>query len=357
MPSSRRRSTPTSSEVALRAGVSRTTVSFVLNDVRSRGISEETRQKVLDAARDLRYEPHAAARVLAGGRTGTIAVVIPASDHLHVDAYLPRVLATVNDCCHALGYKVLLEIADDQGKSKNAFVNLVRSKRIDGLVVVNPRDDDLPGIRRLVEQGFPVVVPSNGTESFYTRRTLVDDIACARLVTEHLVGLGHRRIAHIGFASTDYVAVRLRQEGYMQILREHGIEFDPALVEYAAISAQSGYTAMQRLLARKVEFTALFAGNDTIAFGAMRALYEAQLRIPEDVAVVGYDDIPLAAFAVPPLTTLRIDPVSQGREAVDMLIARMAGEAYEAPESAYAFELIVRQSCGTPKKRRNARKP
>ena len=357
MPSSRRRSTPTSSEVALRAGVSRTTVSFVLNDVRSRGISEETRKKVLDAARDLRYEPHAAARVLAGGRTGTIAVVIPSSAHLHVDAYLPRVLGTVNDCCHAVGYKVLLEIADDQGKSKNAFVNLVRSKRIDGLIMVNPRADDLPGIRRLAEQGFPVVVPGNGADAFYTRQTMVDDIACARLVTEHLVSLGHRRIAHIGFASTDYVAVRLRQEGYQQILREHGIEFDSVLVEYAEISAQSGYAAMQRLLARKVDFSALFAGNDTIAFGAMRALYEARLRIPDDVAVAGYDDIPLAAFAVPPLTTLRIDPVSQGRDAVDMLIARMTGESYEASETAYAFELIVRQSCGAARKRPDSDSP
>ena len=107
-----RRATPTSSEVAKRAGVSRTTVSFVLNDVRSMGISEETRQKVLQAANELGYEPNAAARILAGGSTGTIAVVIPRSDHLHVDAYLPRLLCTINDRCHRQGYKVLLESAD-----------------------------------------------------------------------------------------------------------------------------------------------------------------------------------------------------------------------------------------------------
>ena len=159
-----RRATPTSSEVAKRAGVSRTTVSFVLNDVRSMGISEETRQKVLQAANELGYEPNAAARILAGGSTGTIAVVIPRSDHLHVDAYLPRLLGIINDCCHIHGYKVLLEAADDQFKDPGAFMNLVKGKRIDGIIVVNMRSVEYEYVRKLAKQGFPVVVAGNGLE-------------------------------------------------------------------------------------------------------------------------------------------------------------------------------------------------
>lgn len=342
-----RRTTPTSTEVARRAGVSRTTVSFVLNDVRSMGISEETRQKVLDAARELGYKPNAAARSLAGGGTRTVAVVIPRSDHLHVDAYLPRLLSAVNDRCHAHGYRVLLESLETQGgKTNGAFVDLVRSKRIDGLIVVNMRSTERLLVRNLCEQGFPIVVPGNGLEPFFSRNVSVDDVLHARRVTQHLLDLGHRRIAHIGFAPEEFEAVALRRAGYQSTLAEAGIEPDPMLVAYADISARSGYEAMQRLLQRKAEFSALFAGNDTIAFGAMRALQEAELSIPRDIAVVGYDDIPLAAFANPPLTTLRIDPVIQGEEAVDMLLAQIQGEEYRPLEEPYEATFIIRESCG-----------
>ena len=341
-----RRSTPTSNEVAKRAGVSRTTVSFVLNDLRTKGISEETRQKVLDAANQLGYEPHAAARSLAGGSTGTIAVVIARSDHLHVDAYLPRLLSIVNDCCHAHGYKVLLEAVDDQFKDSGAFMNLVKSKRIDGLIVANMRSVECNYVKQLAKQGFPVVVPGNGLESFYSRCTGDDDVVLAKRVTKHLVDLGHRRIAHLAFAPQEFEAVILRRAGYEKALEEAGIAPDPNLVAYADISAHSGYDAMKQLLEREANFSALFAGNDTIAFGAMKALKEAGRRIPQDVAVVGYDDIPLAEFASPPLTTLRIDPVTQGREAVDMLLAQMNGETYARLEVPYETCFVVRDSCG-----------
>lgn len=324
-----RRATPTSSEVAKRAGVSRTTVSFVLNDVRSMGISEETRQKVLQAANELGYEPNAAARILAGGSTGTIAVVIPRSDHLHVDAYLPRLLGIINDCCHIHGYKVLLEAADDQFKDPGAFMNLVKGKRIDGIIVVNMRSVEYEYVRKLAKQGFPVVVAGNGRDSFYSRNTSEDDTITSRRVTRHLIDLGHRRIAHLAFASKEFEAVTLRHAGYRKTLEEAGIEPDPNLVAYADISARSGYDAMKRLLERERDFTALFASNDTVAFGAMKALKEAGYRIPQDVAVAGYDDIPLAEFASPPLTTLRIDPDTQAREGVAMLLAQMNGETYQ----------------------------
>jgi len=342
-----RRSTPTSSEVAKRAGVSRTTVSFVLNDLRTKGISEETRQKVLQAASEMGYEPHSAARILAGASTGTIAVIIPRSDHLHVDAYLPRLLSSVNDCCHAHGYKVLIEAADDQFKDPGAFMNLVKGKRIDGLIVVNMRSVDCNYVRLLTQQGFPVVVPGSGLESFYSRYTGDDDVILAKQVTKHLTDLGHRRIAHLAFASQEFEAVSLRRAGYESALEEAGIVPDPSLVAYADISARSGYSAMKELLARGVDFTALFAGNDTIAFGAMKALKEAGRRIPQDVAVVGYDDIPLAEFASPPLTTLRVDPMTQGREAVDMLLALMNGETYARLEIPYDTCLVIRDSCGS----------
>lgn len=336
----------TCGEVALRAGVSRTTVSFVLNDLRNKGISETTRQKVLDAASDLGYQPNAAARTLAGGSTGTIAVVIASADHLLYDAYLPRLLCTINDRCHRQGYKVLLESADEQLKRPGAFMDLVRSKSIDGLIVANMRTVDGQYVRKLSEQGFPIVVPGNGIEPFYSRCASNSDEKSAYVATRHLVDLGHRRIAHIGFTSNVFDVVIQRRAGYEAALMEGGIVPDPKLIAYANISAESGYLAMKKLLKRTRDITALFAGNDTVAFGAMRALDEAGLRIPDDVAVVGYDDVPLAAYVNPPLTTLRTDPIEQGEGAVDLLMARINGEAYERLEESYATELVIRQSCG-----------
>ena len=342
----RRRIAPTSAAVAERAGVSRTTVSFVLNDVRSMNISEATRLKVLEAARELGYEPHAGARSLAGGITGTLAVLIPRSDHLHVDAFLPRLLSAVNDRCHVYGYKVLLEAADDQGKAPGAFMNLARGKRVDGLVIGNMRAAERPFVEMLHTDGFPVAVPGNGIDAFHTRSGGSDDIVQARLITQHLLALGHQRIAHVAFAAAEFEVVTLRRTGYEQALRGSDIEPDPSLVAYGDVSAQSGYIAVRAMLERRATFTALFAGNDTIAFGAMRALLEAGLRVPQDVAVVGYDDIPLAPFAAPALTTMLTDPIARGHEAVDMLHGQMTGVPYRRQTKPYLARLVVRESCG-----------
>ena len=343
---SSKRTRATGAEVAVLAGVSRTTVSFVLNDVRNKGISEITRQKVLDAASDLGYQPNAAARTLAGGRTGTIAVVIACADHLHYDAYLPRILNTINERCHKYGYKVLIESADEQIKQAGAFMDLVRSKSIDGLIVANMRTVDGQYVRQLSEQGFPIVVPGNGIEPFYSRCASNCDESAAYVATKHLIDLGHQGIAHIPFSSDIFDVVVQRRAGYERALNEHGISPDPNLLAYANVSAQSGHAAMKKLLKRTRNFSALFAGNDTVAFGAIRALDEAGLNTPRDVAVVGFDDVPLAAFVTPPLSTLRTDPVLQGKEAVDLLMARISGESRKRPEKCYEIPLIIRKSCG-----------
>lgn len=333
-------------EVALRAGVSRTTVSFVLNGLRNKGISETTRLKVLDAANELGYQPNAAARSLAGGSTGTIAIVIASADHLLYDAYLPRLLCTINDRCHQHGYKVLLESADEQLKRPGAFMDLVRSKCIDGLIIANMRTVDGQYVRELSEQGFPIVVPGNGIDPFFSRCASKSDEKSAYIATKHLVDLGHQRIAHVAFASKVFDVVIQRQAGYEKALAEAGCAPDPKLVVYGNINAESGYVAMKKLLKRTRDFSALFAGNDTVAFGAMRALDEAGLRIPDDVAVVGFDDVPLAAYVNPPLTTLRTDPIEQGEGAVDLLMARINGEPYERLEESYETRLVIRKSCG-----------
>nr|WP_315247326.1 LacI family DNA-binding transcriptional regulator [uncultured Albidiferax sp.] len=342
------KSPPTSSEVARRAGVSRTTVSFVLNNVRDQGISEATREKVLAAARDIGYEPNAAARTLAGGSTSTVALVIPKASHLYVDVFLAHLVASINEECHRYGLKMLIESSDDEGREPGAFVDLVRSRRIDGLIVVNPSLAGRQYLSSIADAGIPLVVFGTGMPDVGRYHTTGNDTSlAAKLAVNHLVSLGHTQIAFVNFAQPEYLAVNERERGWREAMADNGLPIHPAWCAYADISAASGYRATQELLARKVPFTALFAGNDTIAFGAIRALKEAGLRVPEDIALVGYDDIPMAEFATPPLTTVRSDTIALGREAMAMLRALLRGEDVQnSPQPVVATHLVVRESCG-----------
>ncbi|WP_244130827.1 LacI family DNA-binding transcriptional regulator [Burkholderia pyrrocinia] len=342
----------TSTQVAQLAGVSRTTVSFVLNGVTGMGISEETRERVMTAARQLGYVPNAMARSLASGSTKTIALLMPHGDHVHVDvdAYLPRFLAGLSVACHAHGYKVMLEPVQETDRP-GAFLDLVDSGRIDGLAVLNPRRLDEGHLHELAEKGFPLVVfGSNLAEQRTVCAIGVDNRAAARQATEHLLGLGHERIAHIGFASEDYQVVRDRLDGFRQAMAMHHVDARPEWIAFADYSSQSGYDAMRAMLAGSPRMTALFAGNDTIAFGAMAAIREAGLRIPEDIAIVGYDDIPLAAFATPPLTTVRTEPFQEGRDAAATLVGIISGDSPDGLHTRDIAPLIVRQSCGANRK-------
>jgi LacI family transcriptional regulator len=338
---------PTSSAVARRAGVSRTTVSFVLNNVMDQGISETTRERVLAAAREMGYTPNAAARMLVSGRAGTVGLVIPKASHLYVDVFLAQLVACLNEECHRNGLKLLIESTEDEGREPGGFVNLVRSSRIDGLIVVNLRLSEHEHLLRIRDAGIPLVVFGGGPD-LQDFNTIGNDTGkSARKAVMHLLELGHRRIAYVSFAPRGYRSVNQREQGWRDALASQGIEPEPGWIEYADISAHSGYLATQRLLARGARFTALFAGNDTIAFGAIRALNEAGLRIPQDVALIGYDDIPLAEFATPPLTTMRSDAVGHGKDAMTMLLAQLQGKpdavALHAERDA---ELVIRRSCG-----------
>jgi DNA-binding LacI/PurR family transcriptional regulator len=339
---------PTAAEVARRAGVSRTAVSFVLNNVMDQGISAATRERVLQAARELGYEPNAAARMLVSGTTGTVALVIPKASHLYVDSFLAQLVASINEECHRHGLKLLIESTEDESREPGSFVNLVRSRSIDGLIIVNLRTADRGYLERLREAGIPLVLFGAGVMDVEDVPTMGYDTGkSAQVATEHLISLGHERIAYVSFAQREYHAVGERERGWRAALEARGIEVDPAWVEYADIDAHSGYLATQRLIARNVGFTALFAGNDTIAFGAIRALNEAGLRVPHDVALMGYDDIPLAAFASPPLSTMRSNPVGHGRDAMQMLLAQMNGTTFQADlQVERVAQLVIRESCG-----------
>lgn len=334
----------TSQDVADRAGVSRTTVSFVLNNSHVENVSEATRRRVLRIARDLGYVPHAAARSLAGGRTGTLGLIVNDARVISVDTFVPLMLHGLYDVCREQNYRLLLETAEFDDPAR-AYQQLVHAKQIDGLVVLNPTPDDRE-LYALVESGYPVAI----VDQFpHPRSLLVGANAIPSMVyqtTSHLLALGHQRIGFIHFMPVREPELDRRYSGYRDAILAAGQSVDQRLVRYAAFDAASGYDRMRSILESDAAITALVAGNDTIAIGAMAAIRDAGLQVPEDIAVIGHDDIPVARYTIPALSTVRVPAEEIGRECGNLVIRMLNGERIEHLVMTLHPELVVRESCG-----------
>jgi LacI family transcriptional regulator len=331
-----------SRDVATLAGVSRTTVSFVLNDRPDANISAATRERVRAAAAQLGYQPHAAARGLAGGRSHTIGLVLRQSpEQVAEDALLAETLRGISGAARAHGYRVLVE---PFGAHDGDYGDLIRSNRADGLVISGPRVDDAE-LQLLAAAGAPIVVQGS-LPGLDAPSVDVDNAAAARGAVRHLLDLGHRRIACVTNASLSYTAARDRLHGYRAALADAGIAPEDALVAQADFSAASGRRAMAQLLERD-GITAVFVASDVVALGAIAAIREAGRRVPDDISVVGFDDIPLAAYFDPPLTSIRLPAHDLGRAVGSALLDRIAGRAVAA-RTVLPTELVVRSSTGPP---------
>jgi DNA-binding LacI/PurR family transcriptional regulator len=334
----------TSVDIARHAGVSRTTVSFVLNQVP--GVLPATRDKVLKAAQKLGYVPNSAARMLVSGRNNTLGLVISRPDLLLVDAFIPRLLYGIERVCNDCGYKLLVD-AVDEASNTNPYLDLAHGKRIDGLIVLNPRTDDR-GLIQLIDKGFPlVIIGSTGHPK--ENSITVDLLPAGRAATNHLLALGHRRIAHISFAPLSYLGARARYRGYREALKKARIRFDKKLLVTGDFSSESGFEAMKQLLQGEVIPTAVFVGNDTLAIGAMAAIRAAGLAVPGDISVVGFDDLPFAAFSNPALTTVRVPASQLGEHAARAAIELLNGKPVGIKRGVASLELIVRESSARPK--------
>jgi DNA-binding LacI/PurR family transcriptional regulator len=339
----------TSHDIAKAAGVSRTTVSYVLSNRLGVSVSGKTRRRVLATARRLGYVPNSAAAMLVTGRSKSIGLVLARPELLGVDGFIPIMVHGLNEVCSARDYRLLMEAVADPPRVDD-YLDLAKSKRVDSMIILNPRKGD-PALRKVIETSFPVLV-AGSAEQPEESAIGTQDRQGARKATEHLLSLGHKRVAHISYASLNYHGALLRLEGYRQALQGAKIPFDPRLFAEGDFTAQSGYDAMRRILASGLRPTALFAGNDTIATGAMLALREAELSVPEDLAVVGYDDLPIASYTCPPLTTIRTHPFEQGKLLAEAAIALMNNEKVGSQQDVLPLELVIRSSCGARDNRR-----
>lgn len=336
---------PTSADVARLAGVSRTTVSFVLNGREDISISEETRKRVADAAEELGYHPSAPARQLAGGVSLTLGLVLRQSpEHVAADALLPETLRGLAAAARAADYRVIVEALPP---GEGSYEDLLRSRWADGVVVSGPRGDD-HALDSLVADGFPVVVQGDLPD----RRVPmvdVDNRSGARHAVDYLVARGHRRIGCITNAPLAYTAAAERVAGYRDALETAGIPYDQDLVVEGDFDAASGHAAAELLLERAPDLAAIFAASDVVAFGAIGALRAQGRLVPGDVSVVGFDDIALAAYSDPPLTTIRLPARDLGETAGRVLIDLIAGRPVEE-RTVLPTELVVRSSVGAPPK-------
>lgn len=325
--------------MAVRAGVSRTTVSYVLNKVGTAHISEETRLRVLDAAESLGYVPNAAARILAGQPSKIIGLIYPRrhphlSSHLFLLPMIDGLMAAVEE--HEM--RLLIDSVDDT--KENAFLDLARAKRIDGVILIDTPVGDA-AVQRLTRDAFPVVTMGHCHPGLSS--VDVDNRAGVLGAMQHLLQTGHQRIACITNVPGKQESLNLRLQGYCDALNDAGIAIERSLIVEGLYTPESGYEAMHQLLSLKPLPSAVFVASDVVAFGAMRAILEQGLRIPQDIAIVGFDDVPLAKFANPPLTTVRVPAVEMGMHAGMLLMERILKRS-AVSHVMLPTQLVIRES-------------
>jgi LacI family transcriptional regulator len=333
----------TSQDVADLAGVSRTTVSLVLNDVAGISIPPETKQKVRDAAEKLGYIPNATAQALATRRAKAIGLVMTRSPH-HIasDTFLPQILGGLLEIVKQHKLHLLIESVEPEHQDR-VYLELARAKHIDGMILLTPRIDDT-ALRRLEEiDAHTVVMGKLAASNLYS--VDVDNQLAARKATQYLIDMGHTRIACIANAPASFSSAYERVRGYKDALIASGIPPEDGMIQYADFDPQSGFDCMKSLLTSGREFTAAFVASDNVAMGAKSALREAGLRIPDDISIMGFDDIPWARYSDPPLTTIRLPAQKLASEACLLLMNLMTGSEPEERNLVLDTELVVRKSC------------
>lgn len=327
-------------DIARLAGVSVSTVSRALAG--SSLVPAAKRDEILALAQAHGYVVNEQARNLRLKKTRTIGIVIPLgheSGQLISDPFFIELFGRLADEITARDYTVLLsKVARPEPGWQD---RLIQSQRADGLLVIG-QSDQHEALNNAARTRFPLVVWGARVPGQLYCTVGSDNLAGGRLATEHLVRQGRRRIAFLGVG--DLPEVALRRQGYMQALAAAGLAEDPRLMAAAHFTVDTAYETVRGLIDSGVGFDAVFAVSDVIAVAAMKALQAAGLRVPEDVAVVGFDDVAIAAYANPPLTTVRQDLGRGARLMVDLLFRRMEGE--ETPAATMAPELVVRKSCG-----------
>jgi DNA-binding LacI/PurR family transcriptional regulator len=333
MPAKKR---PTQADVARLAGVTQATVSFVLNGSQAISVPDETRQRIRDTADSLGYRPNALARGLASGNSSLIAVTVPAVTDFYSD-----VVHGIEDVARLHGYSVIISTTNEDPAQELANLDIFSSRQVDGTIICGSRleADELSRVAQdhrlaLLTSKTPTaagIVKIPGEEGLYQ-------------TTSHLIGLGHRAIGHLGWQPA---GENEREPGYTRALHDHGITPDARWTAVVSqMTFEEGAYYLEQLLTRAPEVTAITCYSDMLALGAMLAAKRLKRRVPEDLAIVGFDDIPAASIVSPALTTIRVPRYKTGQMLMEALLRVMNAKGSYEEKQEVELELIVRESCG-----------
>jgi LacI family transcriptional regulator len=330
----------TMSDVAREAGVSLMTVSRVVNDKGE--ISPETRMRVQEVIEKLGYRPSGIARSLAGGQTYTIGLIVPDI----ANPYFSGIAHGVTSVANAEGFGVLLCDCEEDSHRELAMLDVLEEKRVDGVIVAAPRTSTEELLPVLARHPNVVIVNrlfENADESVARGYVINDDRNGAYNIIKHLLNQGHRSIGFLAGPKTSYGSMR-RLRGFTVALEEEGLIFNPEMVRYCAPTVEGGRDFASLFVQEHPEITALFCFNDLVAIGALQGCHQSGVRVPEGLAIFGYDDIPMASWVTPSLSTCQVNFEEMGREATKLLINYISDCPEDCNNIVMQPKLIIRES-------------
>lgn len=322
------------------AGVSRSTVSRVINNYPH--IRPEVRERVLKVISETGYQPNLVARSLASSESKIIGLLIPSIiNEVFTDPYYPRLTQGIAQACNQNGYTLSLFLFHTPEEEKTAAGRIIGNSLLDGIIITADILDD-PIMPDLIEAEVPFVQIGRPQQTEHVSYVDVDNICGGEIATSHLIGLGHRRIGQI--ATSHNTAGIDRDIGYRRALEVNNLSVDEQLIAYGDFSRESGYGAMNTLLPQRPD--AVFVQSDSMALGAIQAIRDAGLSVPDDIAIVGFDDLPPSTMTEPALTTIRQPIHETGQQAVALLLEVLQLGTKPPRNTLLPVELVVRASCG-----------
>ncbi|MBA7702944.1 Catabolite control protein A [subsurface metagenome] len=333
-------------DVAKDAGVSIATVSRIVNDIPGQ-YNEKTKKRVVQTIQKLNYQPNAIARSLRNRKTRTIGFAVPG-----LQPFFAEVLEGVQSVARKKGYSIVLCNTDYDPKQEEAYVVNLLEGRVDGVIFTSGVMQD-EHILRLKEEGIPIVLIEKFMQNSDIPAVVIDNLSAAKKGVKHLLSLGYRKIGYIS-APLELVPLRERFEGYKQALLESRVPYDSSVVYIEKTikkeDLRSGYKIMTRILQQGNFPKVFFIVSDTLAIGAIKAIKDFGMKVPDDIAIVGFDDIDIASFSDPPLTTMVQPKYQMGAKGMETLIKVMSGVKLRKKEIRLGVEIAVRGSCGGMRK-------
>ncbi|MGE6203893.1 LacI family DNA-binding transcriptional regulator [Guptibacillus hwajinpoensis] len=327
-------------DVAKLANVSTATVSRVIQNPDA--VKEKTRVKVLQAIEELNYQPNVLARYFRRTETKTILVMVPSIEN----NVFPQMIAGIDLIANQSGYKVLLGNTYQDPDKAYSYLEELKQKQVDGVILLTTRLDN--NVITDIADHYPVVLTSDFIAGLNVPTVAIDNISSARNAVEHLLQLGHKRVGMIT-GPLDIPLSRDRLKGYRQALLENDIGVDGVLIQEGDHKYDSGYNQMNKFLALDNPPTAIFAANDSMAMGAVKAVKAHGLRVPEDIGVVGFDNIQFSNIFEPSLTTVAQPFMEMGQRSMELLLKQINGETFTKNQHVLDTRLIIRDSCGHKK--------